>query len=142
MSEMFPGMPPPPPAPTPRPAAIAVLYRRTARGVEVFWVKREKALAFAGGFYAFPGGKVDKADAAVPVRGASGEASATISAAARELFEEAGVLVAEGAERLSPERVRELRRGLPGGGLKRGELLAAGGLALRAEGFRAAGGGD
>lgn len=139
MSETFPGMPPPPPVPTPRPAAIVVLYRRTARGVEVFWVKREKALAFAGGFYAFPGGKVDKADAAVPVRGASGEASAIVSAAARELFEEAGVLVAEGAERLSPERVRELRRALLDGGAKWGELLAAEGLALRAEDFRPAG---
>ncbi len=87
MSETFPGMPPPPPVPTPRPAAIVVLYRRTARGAEVFWVKREKALAFAGGFYAFPGGKVDTADAAVPVRGASGEASAILSAAARVMFE-------------------------------------------------------
>ena len=83
---------------TPRLSAVAVLYRRTEGGVEVFWVKREKALAFAGGFYAFPGGKLDVGDAEVPVRGASGEDAALRSAAARELFEEAGVLVAEGAE--------------------------------------------
>lgn len=139
MSETFPGMPTPPPAPAPRPAAVVVLYRRVGQGAEVFWVKREKALAFAGGFYAFSGGKVDKSDAAVPVRGASGEQAAIISAAARELFEEAGVLVAEGAERLSPERVRELRRTLLADARKWGELLAAEGLALRAEDFREAG---
>ena len=69
MSEALPGMPPPPPPATPRPAAVVVPYRRTGAGVEVFWVKREKALRFAGGFYALPGGKVDPADGAVPVRG-------------------------------------------------------------------------
>ena len=71
MSERFPGMPPPPPPAEPRLAAVVVLYRRTPFGVEVFWVKRERALAFAGGFYAFPGGKVDPRDASVPVAGAS-----------------------------------------------------------------------
>jgi glyoxylase-like metal-dependent hydrolase (beta-lactamase superfamily II)/8-oxo-dGTP pyrophosphatase MutT (NUDIX family) len=118
---------------------VAVLYRRVGQGVEVFWVKREKALKFAGGFYAFPGGKVDKEDAAVPVRGASGEQAAARSAAARELLEESGVLVAEGAERLSLERVRELRRALLAGERTWGEVLAAEGLALRAEDFPAAG---
>ncbi|MFP2925550.1 NUDIX domain-containing protein, partial [Pyxidicoccus sp. 3LG] len=74
----------------PRPSSVAVLYRRAGAGVEVFWVKRGKQLAFAGGFYAFPGGKLDAADSDVPVRGAAGEEAALRSAAARELFEEAG----------------------------------------------------
>lgn len=125
--------------PEPRPSAVAVLFRRTEGGVEVFWVKREKKLAFAGGFYAFPGGKLDVGDAEVPVRGASGEEASLRAAAARELFEEAGVLVAEGAEALPPEKLSELRRGLLAGERTWGGLLKAEGLALRAEDFRAAG---
>jgi glyoxylase-like metal-dependent hydrolase (beta-lactamase superfamily II)/8-oxo-dGTP pyrophosphatase MutT (NUDIX family) len=139
MSEALPGMPPAPPPGKPRPAAVVVLYRRVGTGVEVFWVKREKALAFAGGFYAFPGGKVDKADAQVPVRGATGDEAAVRVAAARELLEEAGVLVAEGAEALGPERVRELRRALLSGQRTWQELLADAGLTLRAGDFHAAG---
>ncbi len=139
MSEALPGMPPAPPPAASRPAAVAVLYRRVGSGVELFWVKREKALAFAGGFYAFPGGKLDKADAQVPVRGASGEEAALRVAAARELFEEAGVLVAEGAEALGPERLKEMRQALLSGQRSWRELLAEAGVALRAEDFRAAG---
>ncbi|WP_224364336.1 MBL fold metallo-hydrolase [Hyalangium versicolor] len=139
MSEALPGMPPPPPPAVPRPAAVVVLYRRVGAGVEVFWVKREKTLRFAGGFYAFPGGKVDKADAQVPVRGASGEDAAILAAAARELFEETGVLVAEGAESLSPERLKELRRALLADERKWGAMLAEEGLSLRSEDFRPAG---
>ncbi|MCP3104045.1 MBL fold metallo-hydrolase [Myxococcus sp. K15C18031901] len=123
----------------PRGSAVALLYRRVGAGVEVFWVKRGKALSFAGGFYAFPGGKLDAADADVPVRGASGEEAALRSAAARELFEEAGVLVAEGAEGLSQERVDTLRRALLAGERGWGALLKEEGLALRAEDFRPAG---
>ncbi|MCY1020460.1 MBL fold metallo-hydrolase [Pyxidicoccus sp. MSG2] len=123
----------------PRPSSVAVLYRRTGAGVEVYWVKRGKQLAFAGGFYAFPGGKLDAADAEVPVRGATGEEAALRSAAARELFEEAGVLVAEGAEALSPERLTELRKALLAGERGWGDILKAEGLELRADDFRAAG---
>ena len=139
MSEALPGMPPPPPPAAPRLAAVVVPYRRVGPGVEVFWVKREKTLRFGGGFYAFPGGKVDAADGAVPVRGASGEEATMRVAAARELFEETGVLMAEGAEALSPERLKELRRALLAGERKWEELLAEAGLALRAEDFKPAG---
>ncbi|MDY7231989.1 MBL fold metallo-hydrolase [Hyalangium rubrum] len=139
MSEALPGMPPAPPPAVPRLASVVVLYRRVGPNVEVFWVKREKALAFAGGFYAFPGGKVDKADAQVPMRGAEGEQAALRVAAARELFEEAGVLVAEGAEALGPERVKELRRALLSGQRGWKALLDEAGLSLRAEDFHEAG---
>jgi glyoxylase-like metal-dependent hydrolase (beta-lactamase superfamily II)/8-oxo-dGTP pyrophosphatase MutT (NUDIX family) len=139
MSEAFPGLVLPVAAPAvPRPSAVVVLYRRAGEGVEVFWVKREKALVF-GGFYAFPGGKVDKADAAVPIQGASGEEAAVRVAAARELFEEAGVLVAEGAERLGAEVLRGLRKELLEKRLGWAELLARHGLALRAGDFPEAG---
>ncbi|WP_338864005.1 MBL fold metallo-hydrolase [Myxococcus stipitatus] len=123
----------------PRGSAVALLYRRVVAGVEVYWVKRGKALAFAGGFYAFPGGKLDAADAEVPVQGATGEEAALRSAAARELFEEAGVLVAEGAEALSQTRLDALRKSLLAGQLGWGAMLQDEGLSLRAEDFRSAG---
>ncbi|MDC0709940.1 MBL fold metallo-hydrolase [Stigmatella sp. ncwal1] len=139
MSEAIAGMPPAPPAAVPRPAAVVVLYRRVGSRVEVFWVKREKALSFAGGFYAFPGGKVDKADAAVPVRGISGEQAAACVAAARELFEETGVLVVPGAEAVPAERLKALRQELLSGQCPWGEMLAREGWGLRAEDFVPAG---
>lgn len=139
MSEWLAGMPPAPPPAALRPAAVAVLYRRVGSRVEVFWVLREKTLAFAAGMYAFPGGKVDKGDRGVPVRGATGEAAALRAAAARELLEETGVLVAEGAERLSAEQVRALRRALLEEKRPWAELLAEAGLSLSAEPFREAG---
>src|SRR5687768_10189247 len=100
MSEPIAGMPEfvPPPSKL-RDATVVIAFRRAGEGVEVFWLKREQKLAFAGGFYAFPGGKVDKADASVPVEGANGADAALVVSAARELFEESGLLVAAGAEK-------------------------------------------
>jgi glyoxylase-like metal-dependent hydrolase (beta-lactamase superfamily II)/8-oxo-dGTP pyrophosphatase MutT (NUDIX family) len=70
--------------------------------VEVYWVRRADKLAFLGGFWAFPGGRVDPADAAVAVAGASGDRAARIAAAARELREETGVEIAPDAARFVP----------------------------------------
>jgi len=61
----------------------------------VLWVRRGDQLKFAGGFYAFPGGRVDVQDSAITLDGgeALGAAEAPcVVAAARELFEETGVL--------------------------------------------------
>ncbi len=60
--------------PPPRISAAVVLWRRVEGGgpddVEVYWVKRAEALAFMGGWHAFPGGGLAKPDAALPVSGA------------------------------------------------------------------------
>jgi 8-oxo-dGTP pyrophosphatase MutT (NUDIX family) len=52
----------------PRPAASVVLLRASAAGapepLEIYMIRRKKQMRFLGGFYAFPGGKVDAADAA------------------------------------------------------------------------------
>ena len=72
------------PAPA-RPAATVLLYRAGPQGIEVFWVRRGEQLRFAGGFYAFPGGRVDAADAELPLEGKAGldaEEAACIAAAA------------------------------------------------------------
>ncbi len=113
MSEALPGVPPPPPPAAPKDAAAVVLFRRAADGggVEVFWLKRDPGLRVAGGFYAFPGGKLDPSDAEVPVHGATGH-DAQLAAAARELFEETGVLLARGTERLTTGERDAFRRQL------------------------------
>jgi len=84
-------------------------------GGEVLWVRRGEQLRFAGGFYAFPGGRVDIQDAAVPLDGAArvGAAEAPcIVAAARELFEETGVLAVPGAAAVSAGERIEMRKAL------------------------------
>jgi glyoxylase-like metal-dependent hydrolase (beta-lactamase superfamily II)/8-oxo-dGTP pyrophosphatase MutT (NUDIX family) len=60
----------PPPARPPRPSASVVLWRRSpAAGLEIFWVKRSPALPFMGGWHAFPGGGLDRADPQRPLAG-------------------------------------------------------------------------
>jgi 8-oxo-dGTP pyrophosphatase MutT (NUDIX family) len=99
---------------TPRDAATVILVRpappsvidpsgaaaSAARdGVEVFLLRRRKAASFMGGAFVFPGGAADP-----------GERDPRVTAA-RELFEEAGVLLAPGAPpaaELAALRVRVL----------------------------------
>jgi glyoxylase-like metal-dependent hydrolase (beta-lactamase superfamily II)/8-oxo-dGTP pyrophosphatase MutT (NUDIX family) len=68
---------------TPRPAATVVLLRPAAARLEVLLTQRPATMAFAADVHVFPGGAVDPGDADDRV------------AAVRELFEEAGVLLAD-----------------------------------------------
>lgn len=89
---------------TPKDAAAIILLRHDANpnNPEVFWIQRSNKLAFLGGYHAFPGGQIDAADTEVDVRNAPNpQAAAMMSGAARELFEELGVLVARGGETLT-----------------------------------------
>jgi 8-oxo-dGTP pyrophosphatase MutT (NUDIX family) len=92
-----------PPVPEPRPAATVVLVRDTGDGPEVFVLTRVATMAFAAGATVFPGGSVDASDADRPTglaadAGPDGvpDADRLVTAAVRELFEEAGVLLATG----------------------------------------------
>lgn len=93
--------------------AASVLLARGPESREVFLVRRAETLKFFGGFWAFPGGKVDAADAATPIRPAPltlpslprGEGRVRGDpldgrrvTGARELFEETGVLIARRAD--------------------------------------------
>jgi endoribonuclease LACTB2 len=138
VSEALPGMPEAPAPAPPRDAAVVVLVRPGEDGPEVFWLRREATLSFAAGFYAFPGGRVDAADAEVAVEGASGEEATLRVAAARELFEETGVLLARGP-RPAPEALREARSALLQGERRFGDVLLRLGQTLHALDFPPAG---
>ena len=123
----------------PRDAAVVLLVREDREGPSIFWLRRGAGLAAWGGMYAFPGGKLDREDAGIPVAGAAGLDAALRACAARELFEEAGVLLAEGAEKLGVEELADLRRRLLAGSLSFGALLADRGLRLHAADLAPAG---
>ncbi len=132
MSFAYPGIPPAPPPPEPSLAAGVIVHREGPDGREVLLVRRGADQRFAGGFHAFPGGRLDPGDRRVPAAGASGEAAALLACAARELFEETGILVAESASRIGAgARVRG-RRALLDGTLSFADFLRENGLALSA----------
>jgi ribonuclease/clavin/mitogillin len=98
----------------PKPAASVVLVRPGAAGapepLEAYVIRRNKGMKFLGGYYAFPGGRVDAGDSSPAVlarcRGLTAAAAAAIHpghgeaaplafwvTAVRELLEETGVLL-------------------------------------------------
>ncbi len=131
VSFAYPGIPPAPLPSEPVVATAAILFREGPEGREVLLVRRGAERRF-GGFHAFPGGRLDPDDAHVPVAGAAGEGAALVACAARELFEETGILLARGAERVgAADRARD-RRALLDGALRWDAFLRAHALALDA----------
>lgn len=124
--------PPADPAP-PRAAATVALLRPAPTGLQVLLLQRNRKTGFVPGAFVFPGGRVDSADgdpallertdglsAAEAARRLDLEESASPSpaayfvAAAREAFEETGILVGTRTDGRPPPvagepRVRELR---------------------------------
>lgn len=92
----------------PKLAATVLLLRARDERVQVHAIRRVPTMPFAPGMYAFPGGTVDPRDAGADLRWAGpapaqwadrlGQperaAQAIVCAAVREVFEEAGVLLA------------------------------------------------
>ena len=112
------------------PASTVVLLRGDDP-FEVFLVRRSDSIAFLGGAHVFPGGRVDASDhlhdftgavrlqadpyVAIAARMADVTAEVAIAhhvAAVRELFEEAGVLLARSLTAASVERLAADRRDL------------------------------
>ena len=89
----------------PKDAAAVILLRQNTdpNNPEVFWVRRSPKLVFLGGFYAFPGGQTESSDAEVVVTNCGDDRAlaAMLSCAAREMFEETGLLLARGSETLT-----------------------------------------
>jgi len=114
----------------PEPAATVCLVREQGRGLEVYLTRRHSGLIFLGGFHVFPGGKVDEEDYAPdmlrrcrdldPLAGAAvmmgaadpDKAMGFRVAAIREVFEETGVLLTQGAKQIPLARLPDYRREL------------------------------
>lgn len=75
------------------PAATIVLLRDGARGIEALLLRRNPKLAFHGGAWVFPGGRVDPQDATSAGTDDRFGVTAARHAAARELTEEASLVV-------------------------------------------------
>jgi ribonuclease/clavin/mitogillin len=127
----------------PKDAAAVVLLRdneESARDPQLFWARRSARMAFLGGFHAFPGGQRDASDAETKVESCDdSELSAMISCAARELFEETGVLVARGADALTKGQLDSLLDDLESGRMTFAQLLVHYDLQLDANDFTFAG---
>ena len=145
------------PEPLPvRPAATVMLIRDTSQGLSVFLMRRHSAMEFAAGMTVFPGGGVDDRDRDTGLarhgawygpeprwwaeRFGVGHdlAEALVCAAARETFEESGVLFACPAEDpdgiVSDASVYHRARGaLADRTLSFGDFLRAEKLVLRAD---------
>src|SRR5437773_6280056 len=122
----------------PRDAAAVILLRHNTdrNNPEVFWVKRSPKLAFLGGFYAFPGGQAESSDREAPIENCEDhERAAMISCAARETFEEIGILLARGADTLTAGQRRSLLDDLESARMSWPELLRHFGLHLDASDF-------
>lgn len=94
--------PPEKPAPA-APSATVVLARPARQGFEVLLLKRLRTSGFVPGAFVFPGGRVDAADSSVDLiartEGMTAEPEpAYWMAAAREAFEETGLLLGERAD--------------------------------------------
>jgi 8-oxo-dGTP pyrophosphatase MutT (NUDIX family) len=99
-----------------REAASIILLRRAASGFEVFFVRRHRSSSFMASAYVFPGGAAEE-----------GEDART--AAARELFEEAGVLLAKEtaeAETLEMMSLAQLRKTIQSGANAQATLASVG----------------
>src|SRR5258708_30249130 len=122
----------------PKDAAAVILLRHDTyeNNPKVFLIKRSEQLAFLGGFYAFPGGQLDATDADAQIDNCEdSQTRALISCAARELFEELGVLAARGAESLTRGQRASLLDDLESGRMSWPALLRHYDLQLDAEDF-------
>ncbi|NHN56833.1 NUDIX domain-containing protein [Calidifontibacter sp. DB0510] len=139
-----------PTGPPPRPASTVMLVRdaETPCGTEVFMLRRVSSMAFAPSMWVFPGGGVDPRDAgasdwvgpeppawAARMEVPAATAAELVMAAAREVFEETGVLLAGSPTAVAAPAADwpAAREALVARELSFAEFLAARGLRLRAD---------
>jgi 8-oxo-dGTP pyrophosphatase MutT (NUDIX family) len=130
-----------------RQAATIALLRDASDGLEVFLMRRQRSMAFAAGMHVYPGGAVEASDSQVPLtsstdldavarRLSTDDPRSIVAAAARETFEECGVLLAvhpDGTPAGLDESFEAQRAQLAAGRLGFGELLRGRGLLVDGE---------
>lgn len=119
---------------TPKDASAVILLNENL--TEVLWIQRSPSLAFLGGWHAFPGGKLDADDAEIKVENcADKDLEKFIVCAAREIFEEAGILLARGGDKLTKGQRASLHDDLTSGRSSLKEIFENWNLWLDAEDF-------
>lgn len=119
---------------TPKDASAVILLREDS--AEVFLAQRNPKIAFLGGFHAFPGGKVDEEDASIEVENcADAELKKFIACAVRETFEEIGVLLVRGGDKITKGQRASLHDDLTSGRFSFAEILDTWGLRIDAADF-------
>jgi glyoxylase-like metal-dependent hydrolase (beta-lactamase superfamily II)/8-oxo-dGTP pyrophosphatase MutT (NUDIX family) len=119
---------------TPRIAAATILLDQDSS--KVLWARRNPELKFLGGFHGFTGGKIDPYDSQTEVRNCSEPAMAPlIAGAAREMFEEIGILLVRNGDKLTVGQRASLHDDLISGRSTFAEILELWGLWIDAEDF-------
>ncbi len=119
---------------TPKDASAVILLNE--EGDKVLWARRNPNLTFLGGWHAFPGGKLESSDASVKVKNCSDkENEKYIVCAAREAFEETGVLLVRNGEKLTRGQRASLHDDLISARMMFGEILTHWNLWIDAEDF-------
>lgn len=116
--------------PSPRLAA-SVVPLVAGPPLSLLWARRSDDAPAMAGFHVTPGGLLEPADAGAPHTG--GETPAARVAALRELFEEVGVLAAEGADALGEDARHDLRDELRADPVSGQRRFAAHGLRWRTD---------
>ena len=117
---------------TPKDAAAIILIQEN----KVLWARRNPNLKFLGGYHAFAGGKVDANDGEIEVKNCEdAEIAKFITCAAREIFEEVGVLLVRNGEKLTRGQRASLHDDLISGRMNFGEVLKHWNLWLDGEDF-------
>ncbi|MDQ4120410.1 MAG: MBL fold metallo-hydrolase [Acidobacteriota bacterium] len=122
----------------PKDAAAVVLLKPEAQleNPEICLVERHANLRFMPGFSAFPGGKLEKSDYETAVENCvDKDFAALIACATRETFEETGVLLCRGGEKLTKGQRASLHDDLCSGREVFAEILKNWDLWLDAEDF-------
>ncbi|MFQ3581558.1 MAG: MBL fold metallo-hydrolase [Chloracidobacterium sp.] len=124
----------------PKYASAVILLRPDQAGDwRFFWAKRAEATPFLGGYHAFLGGRRDPEDSQVAVCHATdAEHAAQCACAAREVFEESGVLLAESRLTTTESRLA-VRADLMAGRLTFAEVCARFAVTIDARRFIPAG---
>lgn len=119
---------------TPKDASAVILLSRDL--TRVLWAQRNPKLSFLGGWHAFPGGKVEPADSEINIKNyADKDLENLIVAAVRECFEETGVLLVRGGEKLTRGQRASLHDDLISGRNSFAGILGDWGLSIDAEDF-------
>ncbi len=119
---------------TPKDASAVILLDQTLE--KVLWIQRNPALKFLGGWHAFPGGKTEMSDAEIEIENCADEdLKKFIVCAVRELFEETGILLVRGGDKLTKGQRASLHDDLVSERFSLKEIFETWGLWIDAEDF-------